>query len=192
MSGSCPEVEAEKLGLAHVGALPSPQKRHPIVKADEDKSGATAPRCLAADDDRFNAPLGFLNGQFFLKVSASDTDGNLTVYDTGRTERGGPPMHLHHSQDEWFFVREGQFVVRIGDVDYHLGPGDSILAPRNIPHAFANVSNTGRLMIMFQPAGTMEAFFTEASLLTDNSPPKMQALFRAHGMEITGPPLNLN
>ena len=150
------------------------------------------PRRLAVDDDCLDMPLRFLNGEFYLKVSSAETGGNVTIYDTGRRERGGPPMHLHHAQDEWFFVREGEFVIRIGDEDFRLSSGDSILAPRRVPHAFANLSETGRLMVMFQPAGTMEAFFLEASRMTESTPSNMQALFRAHGMEITGPPLDIN
>jgi hypothetical protein len=106
-----------------------------------------------------------------------------------RTGKGGPPLHLHHAQDEWFLVREGEFLFQVGEDRFLLGVGDSILAPRKIPHAFANVSDTGRLMIVYQPAGTIEQFFLEGSRLTSPSPPDLQQLYRANGMEIVGPPI---
>ena len=108
---------------------------------------------VAAGEDRFAAPLVFSNWRFDCKLSAKDTGGDLCIYDTARTGRGGPPMHVHRDQDEWFFVREGRYVFRIGDEIFRLGPGDSLLAPRKIPHAFASLSETSSLLVAFQPAG---------------------------------------
>jgi hypothetical protein len=44
-------------------------------------------------------------------------------------------------------------------------------------------------MIVYQPAGTIEQFFLEGSRLTSPSPPDLQQLYRANGMEIVGPPI---
>ena len=147
---------------------------------------------VAADSDRFGEKLLFANGRFDCKVSAKDTGGNLCVYDTIRTRKGGPPLHCHHNQDEWFFVRDGEFLFQIGEDKFRLKAGDSILGPAKVPHAFANISNTGVLMIVFQPAGTMEQFFLDGSRLTNPSQDDLQALYRAHGMEIVGPPLRVD
>jgi quercetin dioxygenase-like cupin family protein len=49
------------------------------------------------------------------------------------TKKGGPPRHLHHEQDEWFYAVKGEFVVEIGSQRFRLAPGDSILAPREVP-----------------------------------------------------------
>jgi mannose-6-phosphate isomerase-like protein (cupin superfamily) len=147
---------------------------------------------VAADNDRFGGGLFFLNGRFDCKLSAKETNGDLCIYDTMRTEKGGPPLHYHHIQDEWFFVREGEFLFQIGENMFRLEAGDSIFAPRKVPHAFANVSDTGKLMIAYQPAGTIEQFFLDASRLTNPSPPDMQRLFRANGMEIVGPAIRLD
>ena len=76
-------------------------------------------------------------------------------------------------------------------MEYRLGPGDSVLAPRNIPHTWAYVGKgKGTLLVTFQPAGQMEAFFTEATKLTGLPPQtELAALFTAHEMQLTGPPL---
>jgi mannose-6-phosphate isomerase-like protein (cupin superfamily) len=147
---------------------------------------------VSAGDDRFGGELLFLNGRFDCKVSARETNGDLCIYDTMRTEKGGPPLHIHHAQDEWFFVREGEFLFQIGEDRFQLKAGDSIFAPRKVPHAFANVSDTGKLMIVYQPAGTIERFFLDASQLTGPTPADMQQLFRANGMEIVGPPVKVD
>jgi mannose-6-phosphate isomerase-like protein (cupin superfamily) len=147
---------------------------------------------VAAGDDRFSEAVLFINGRFDCKVSARDTNGGLCIYDTVRTEKGGPPLHVHHAQDEWFFVREGEFIFQVGLDTFRLRAGDSLFAPRKVPHAFANVSDTGKLMIAYQPAGTIEQFFNDGSLVKNPTPAVMQDLFRAHAMEIVGPPIKVD
>lgn len=70
-----------------------------------------------------------------------------------------------------------------------LGPGDPVLAPRGVPHVWAHVGEgCGRIVIAFAPAGRMEAFF-RAVTARDAMPPLDPASWRAHGMELLGPPL---
>ncbi len=118
----------------------------------------------------------------------------MCIYETTRKKKGGPRLHYHHSQDEWFFVRQGEFLFQVGDDRFQLGVGDSIFAPRKVPHAFANISDEGILMIIYQPAGTMEQFFLDGGqlLLTDPSQHEWQALCRLHGVENVGPKLKVD
>jgi len=116
---------------------------------------------VAAQKDRYSQELLIMGGQFDLKVSGRDTDGALCVYDTTRLSKGGPALHRHHAQDEWFYVIRGQFIVQVGDDTFNLHPGDSAFAPRKVPHAFAMISEgEGQMLVLFQPAGTMEDFFS--------------------------------
>ena len=85
-----------------------------------------------------------MGGRFDCKVSGRDTGGDLCIYDTLRDAKGGPALHLHHSQDEWFYIIRGEFIVRVGEDTLSLHPGDSAFAPRKIPHAFAMVSEGRR------------------------------------------------
>lgn len=157
--------------------------------SDMVEDGAGAPTVVRKDADRNGTPFRFLNGRFDLKVAAAETNGGFTVFDTLRSERGGPPLHVHAGQDEWFFVLEGTFDIRVGSATLRLEPGDSVLGPRGIPHAFANVTDTGRLVVLFQPAGSMEAFFHEGSARGKMTPPEFAALSAEHGMTVVGPPL---
>lgn len=146
--------------------------------------------------DRFQEELNIMGGQFACKVSSKDTNGQLLIYDTKRYEKGGPAFHLHHEQDEWFYVMKGDFVVKVGDDTFNLKPGDTAFAPRKIPHAFAMVSEgEGQMMVLFQPAGSMEHFFSEMSKLGTGIPKeqetKLKELWAAHGMQIVGPPLKV-
>ena len=151
----------------------------------------SCPPPVRAQQDRYGVPFRFLNGQFDLKVAAADTQGGLCVFDTWRTEPGGPPLHVHAAQDEWFFVLEGRFTVRIGAALHDLGPGDSVLGPRGVPHCFVNTSRTGRMVVAFQPAGSMEDFFAAGSALGKMTPDAFRDLSAQHGMTVVGPPLAL-
>ena len=82
----------------------------------------------------------------------------------------------------------------MGDDTFKLQPGDSAFAPRKTPHAFAMTSEgEGQMLVLFQPAGSMEDFFLQMSKLGQEIPKNMETelkrLFAEHGMEIVGPPL---
>jgi hypothetical protein len=84
-------------------------------------------------------------------------------------------------------------VIEVGDERYEVGPGDSVLAPRKVPHVWAHVGEgVGRQLIVLQPAGKLEAFFGELAKI-EGVPQReeFQRLFNAHGMEMAGPPLSI-
>jgi len=126
-----------------------------------------------------------------LKVVGSQTDGGLLILEQIDDRKGGPPRHVHLNQDEWFYVIQGQYAVEVGDSRFELGPGDSLLAPRGVPHVWAHVGDgTGRMLVEFHPAGLMEAFFVQATQINTAAPgPEMAKLFSEHGMQVMGPPL---
>ena len=130
-----------------------------------------------------------MGGRFHLKVSGRDTGGDLCIYDTVRESKGGPALHLHHFQDEWFYVIRGEFIVRVGGDTMSLRPGDSAFAPRTIPHAFAKISDgEGQMLVLFQPAGSMEDFFMQMKKIGRDVPTKQEGvpkeLWAQHGMEV--------
>lgn len=149
---------------------------------------------VSAGKDRFQQELHIMGGQFNRIVSSEDTDGDLLIYNTTRQEKGGPALHLHHAQDEWFYVVKGEFIVKVGDDTFTLKSGDSAFAPRKIPHAFAKISEgEGQVLVLFQPAGSMEDFFKQMSKLGGSIPKDqeriLKELWETHGMQVVGPPL---
>lgn len=79
---------------------------------------------VEANKDRYQEELLIMGGSFSCKVSSKDTDGDLLIYDTVRHEKGGPAFHVHHRQDEWFYVIKGAFLVKVADETFTLSPGD--------------------------------------------------------------------
>lgn len=80
---------------------------------------------------------------------------------------------------------------QVGERRFTLRPGDSVLGPRGVPHVWACAGDgQGRMLIVFSPAGRMEAFFREATK-ADAMPGQDPELWRVHGMEVVGPPLEV-
>lgn len=126
-----------------------------------------------------------------IKVSTADSGGMLFAFEHADMGKGGPPRHFHLDQDEWFYVTKGQFAFEVGDEKFALKPGDSLFAPRRVPHVWACVSDTpGTLLLALNPAGTFETFIREAAKLTQlPSEEETAKSFAAHGMKVVGPPL---
>jgi mannose-6-phosphate isomerase-like protein (cupin superfamily) len=125
-----------------------------------------------------------------IKVSSDDTAGSFFVFEHADMGKGGPPRHFHYEQDEWFYALKGEFAFEVGDERFTLRPGDSLFAPRMVPHVWAHVGDEpGTLLLAVQPAGSLEAFFMENSAM--NQPPtpeEAERSFAAHGMRVVGPP----
>lgn len=129
-----------------------------------------------------------------IKISGTDTENDLAVFEqTGLTPNGGPPLHIHPYQDEWFYVVEGEYLFQVGEEKYPMNAGDTIFLPRNVQHAFIQLSEKGKMIVSYLPAGKMEAFFA----VTDKwaTPPNKEEIatvFAEHDMRIVGPPLKVN
>lgn len=143
---------------------------------------------LAAGTDREGESRGLGISTIAFKVSTSDPSGPFILENTFLA-KGGPARHLHSDQEEWFYVLEGEFQFEVGADRFLLHPGDSLLAPRQVPHVWAFVGEgRGRILVAFFPAGKMEAFFREVTK-ANAMPPQDPQIWRTHGMELLGPPL---
>src|SRR5215210_6528701 len=97
-----------------------------------------------------------------LKASAGSTGGNLVLLENLTAPGGGPPPHVHTREDEFWFVLDGIFEIRIADEVHTVGPGGFAFAPRGTVHSFRNVAEApSRFLVGFTPAG-MDGFFRES------------------------------
>ena len=148
-----------------------------------------------AGTDRNQKPINLFDGDtFYTKVSSKDSDGDLYIFESSRVKKGGPNLHLHYTQDEWWYILEGEFLIKVGDKMYHAKAGDSVFGPRGVPHTFSKISEiVGSMLITFQPAGKMEEHFIAISQgQMKGKPEAEQDEFRKqHGIERVGPPINI-
>jgi quercetin dioxygenase-like cupin family protein len=137
---------------------------------------------------------GVTHNTLDLKISGKDTNNGLAVFEQiGQTPNGGPLLHIHIDQDEWFFVTEGEYLFQCGSDKYHMKAGDTIFLPRNIPHAFVQLTEKAKTIVSYMPAGKMEEFFAVTDRWT--SPPTKEEIaktFADHGMKVVGDPLKAN
>jgi uncharacterized cupin superfamily protein len=156
---------------------------------------AAGPFALRAGESRGTGPWPVHNAPAFAaKVSGADVAGRYAVLEVDTPQHLGPALHLHSEQNEWFFLLAGSIGLVCGSQRIVLKPGDSFMAPIQVPHAYVTLSaEPARIMNLFDPAGTIEAFFADyARLLNAEGPPDQQAvnaLNRAHGIHTVGPPL---
>jgi len=143
--------------------------------------------------DRFDAAITLMEGDtFYTKIATKDTDGDIFAFESTRIVKGGPPLHFHYEQDEWFYILQGEFLFKIGDETFTAKAGDSLFGPRMIPHAFAKTNEgIAKMLILYQPAGKMEAHFKAVSEggyknLTDSQKFELR---KQNGFEVVGPAL---
>ena len=150
---------------------------------------------VTADTDRFSAPMDIRGWRFECKLSSRDTEGDFCIYDTVRSIGGGPPLHVHQDQDEWFYVRHGKFIFQVGGERFHLKAGDTVFGPRRVPHTFAALTESSGVLVAFQPAGTIEQLFAAAWTLSKSRELGLEEwknIAEPHGIEIVGPPLRID
>ena len=133
----------------------------------------------------------------YVKVSSQDSAGALFLTEQPIARRGtGPPKHYHEEQDEWFYCLAGEYVIEIGDQRSRLTPGDSVLVPRRVPHAFVyDAPGVGRLLVGFAPARTIEQFFRDLAKRGQyfgiGTAEEKETARRLYGIVNVGPPLKL-
>jgi quercetin dioxygenase-like cupin family protein len=163
----------------------------PAIQADSPQRAIQ----VAAGQARFGEHMRMGGGGSIIdwKVLSQDNNGGWCTFESQWHAKGGPPLHIHRSQDEWFYVVQSEFIAQVGDERFRVSAGDSLFAPRGIPHAFAHVGDgEGKMIVAYQPAGSMEDFFREQSKLTGTpSAEESQRMYRAHGLELVGPPLSI-
>ena len=116
------------------------------------------------------------------------TGGSLGLVDMIEVPPGHmPPLHVHHHEDEGFYVLEGRVTLYAGDQATDLGPGDFALAPRGVPHAYRVGDEPARWLVTSSPAG-FERFVADVAALEDVSPEVLGRVAAQHDIEILGPP----
>jgi quercetin dioxygenase-like cupin family protein len=149
---------------------------------------------VKAGDTRIGKQLYIGSEEFSVKISSRDTGGSFAVLAGLVSPNGGPPLHRHLYQDEWFYIVDGKFLFESDGKNIHAGPGDTIFLPHGSSHTLQNVGNTaGRTVVTVVPGG-LDIFFEELSVAlppgVEPDPAELGGLFQKHGLELLGPPVS--
>jgi quercetin dioxygenase-like cupin family protein len=147
--------------------------------------------------DRRPAVLWFLNNLAVIHASSDDTDGKYGLVEITGAKGDMPPLHMHESDDEGFYVLDGRVRLHLADAEpVELEAGDYALAPRGIPHTYVVVSDQARWLAT--TSNGFDRFVAAVGVPADAptlppsphipSPDEMGALAADHGITILGPP----
>jgi mannose-6-phosphate isomerase-like protein (cupin superfamily) len=89
------------------------------------------------------AHLWFGNSRVAIRVASADGADGLSVIEHWMPLGEAPPLHVHRTEDELFRILSGRFRFRVGTRVLEAGPGDTLLAPKGVPHHFRVVSPEG-------------------------------------------------
>jgi quercetin dioxygenase-like cupin family protein len=88
-----------------------------------------------------------------LKATAADTGGQMTIVEIAAPPGLEAPLHVHHRDDEGFWILEGEVTFEVGGTIIEAGAGDYVFGPRDIPHRYT-VGNDGcRMLFILVPGG---------------------------------------
>ena len=142
--------------------------------------------------------LWFFGGLTTIKADATQTGGRVTITESLMPRGGGSPLHVHHNEDEWFYVLEGELTIWVDGETVVAAAGAFVYGPRDVPHTFIVSSEQARFLLVTQP-GDFSGFIralaapAEAPVIppAPTEPPDMEPVMKAaaeYGIEILGPP----
>ena len=140
----------------------------------------------------------FLGGLTTIKASGKTTAGRVAVTENWARRGYGSPLHLHHNEDEWFYVLSGELTFCVDGEVIDAPAGSFVYGPRGLPHTFTVSSDQARFLLVVEPAG-FEEFLLELSEPAQSAtlppamlkPPALDTMMTVaarYGIEILGPP----
>jgi len=160
-------------------------------------NGSSGGRAAASGSNDGQA-IWFLRNRMMIRATAEMTGGAYGLVETWLPPGFSPPLHVHHREDEAFWVLEGVMTMVCGDRAMSGGPGSYFFLPRDVPHTFVVEGDAPAHMLTLLSPGGGEEFFAAAGRPAENDgfPPAgrvdIDLLKRAadrFGMEILGPPI---
>lgn len=131
-------------------------------------------------------------------MTGEQNGGAFFMAEVSVSPGGGNPPHIHHREEETFYLQEGTLTIHVGGKTLNASPGDFVCLPRGVAHSFENIGNVeAKFLLVAVPAG-LEKFFEEAFYPVEDpsvEPPPMNEAFLARmlaaaakcGMEILPP-----
>ena len=131
-----------------------------------------------------------------IKATAADTGGQMTIVEITEAPGAEAPLHVHHREDEGFWLLEGDVTFEVGDATIEAHAGDYVFGPREIPHGYTVGSAGCRMLFILTPGGFEDLVIalSEPAGSRTLPPPfeeepdweRVAAIAKAHGIEFLG------
>ena len=147
------------------------------------------------------ADVWWKSGRVTIKAGPDETGNAFSQLVTDEPQGSSTPIHIHHNEDETFYVLEGQVTMFVGDDRIDIEAGDYCFVPRGVTHAYLIRSERARMLVTISPSGTEQLFVSLGVPVTGPEPPteavmpsmpELVRLFAQYGTEILGPPPSLD
>jgi hypothetical protein len=110
----------------------------------------------------------------------------------------GTPLHVHHREDEAFYILDGRIRFRRGEEEFVAGRGDFVFGPKEVPHCFKVLDGGARALVLITPGGLEHMFVEGGQPVRDETKPPARdydvdhvvELARRYGFDVVGPPLD--
>lgn len=125
------------------------------------------------------------------KVTGDDTDGAFDFFIVDVAPLSGPPLHVHHVQEEAIFVLKGRYKVQVGEQTFRCDEGGFAYMPKEVPHAFFNLTGeAGQIIVVYTPGGGQK-FYEEFGPVARSGADRaaIAGVFAKYDMTLLGAPL---
>ena len=164
-------------------------------------STQTAPKPYRLATGEGLADVWWKTGRITVKAGPEETGNAFSQLVMDEPRGSGTPIHIHHNEDETFYILEGQVTIFSDDERIDLEAGDYFFGARGIPHAYLVRSERARMLVTISPSGSEQLFANLGVPAAGTEPPtdavmppmdEMIRLFARYGAEILGPPPSLD
>ena len=134
-----------------------------------------------------------------IKATGKETGGRYTLLEVLEPDGVEAPLHVHHREDEAFWILEGELTFQVGDETIKASPGSFLYGPRDVPHRYTVDSGPARMLFLLSPAGFEEFIYATSEPAKERTLPpppegppseaemeQIGALARRYGCEILG------
>jgi mannose-6-phosphate isomerase-like protein (cupin superfamily) len=138
-----------------------------------------------------------LGGRFTVKLDGEDAERRYSIVEALAFRTTEPPLHIHHREDEAWYVLDGQITFYAGDDAYRATSGAFVFAPRVIAHTFTVDIEPTRVLVLASPSGFEHFALELGERATDDTPPAdltvpgpdvLGPVGERYGIEVVGPP----
>jgi mannose-6-phosphate isomerase-like protein (cupin superfamily) len=140
--------------------------------------------------------IRFAGGVMVLKAAGEHTDGRFALLDQRVPGEYAAPRHVHHEEDEAWYLLDGEATFYCGDDRFSAGPGAWVFLPKGIPHAFRVGPAGARLLTFTAPARFADFVRAAGEPAQEHTLPpagpvdveRLAAIAGRYGIDILGPP----
>jgi quercetin dioxygenase-like cupin family protein len=160
--GATDEAESEsfavleaRYGCEIVATPPGPGK----AQGEEELMNEDATRAYGLEEGEGEARWWLGVSLATIKATGKETGGRFTLVEVLEPAGEEAPLHVHHNEDEAFWVLEGELTFQVGEETIKASPGSFLFGPRDVPHRYTVDSGPARLLFILSPAGFEEFIY---------------------------------